>query len=31
VIVIGGGSFGGALAQHLHRADKTHSRRILVL
>ena len=31
VIVIGGGSFGGALAQHLQRADTTHSHRILVL
>jgi choline dehydrogenase-like flavoprotein len=31
VIVIGGGSFGVAMAQHLHTADKTHSHRILVL
>lgn len=31
VIVIGGGSFGVAMAQHLHYADKTHSHRILVL
>jgi len=31
IIVIGGGSFGGAFAQHLHFADKTHSHRILVL
>lgn len=31
VIVIGGGSFGGAFAQHLQFADKTHSHRILVL
>jgi len=31
VIVIGGGSFGVAMAQHLFAADKTHSHRILVL
>src|SRR5215203_4340940 len=31
VIVIGGGSFGVAMAQHLHTADKTHSHRIRVL
>ena len=31
VIVVGGGSFGGVLAQHMFSADKTHSRRILVL
>ena len=31
VIVIGGGSFGVAMAQHLFTADKTHSHRILVL
>src|SRR5215475_5884044 len=30
-IVIGGGSFGGVLAQHLLYADKTNSYRILVL
>jgi choline dehydrogenase-like flavoprotein len=31
IIVIGGGSFGPALAQHLFFGDKTHSHRILVL
>jgi choline dehydrogenase-like flavoprotein len=31
VIVIGGGSFGPILAQHLFNHDKTHSHRILVL
>src|SRR5215213_7516000 len=31
VIVVGGGSFGGILAQHMFSGDKTHSRRILVL
>jgi choline dehydrogenase-like flavoprotein len=31
VIVAGGGSFGGVLAQHLFSGDKTRSRRILVL
>src|ERR1700730_8376030 len=30
-IVIGGGSFGGILAQHLMYADQTNSYRILVL
>jgi choline dehydrogenase-like flavoprotein len=31
IIIIGGGSFGGTLAQHLLFADKTNSHRILVL
>jgi hypothetical protein len=31
VIVIGGGTFGGALAQHLFAQDQTHSHRVLVL
>ena len=31
IIVIGGGSFGGVVAQHLFHNDKTHSHRILVL
>ncbi|MBI1880751.1 MAG: hypothetical protein HYR94_21450, partial [Chloroflexi bacterium] len=31
IIVIGGGSFGPAFAQHLFFKDKTHSHRILVL
>ena len=31
LIIIGGGSFGGTLAQHLLYNDKTHSHRILVL
>ena len=31
IIVLGGGSFGGVLAQHLFHNDKTHSHRILVL
>jgi choline dehydrogenase-like flavoprotein len=31
IIVIGGGSFGGIVAQHLFKADLTHSHRILVL
>jgi choline dehydrogenase-like flavoprotein len=31
VIVIGGGTFGSALAQHIFSADKFHSHRILVL
>jgi len=31
IIIIGGGSFGGTLAQHLLYNDKTHSHRILVL
>src|SRR4051794_33010183 len=31
IIVIGGGSFGPAFAQHLFFQDKTHSHRVLVL
>lgn len=31
VIVVGGGTFGSIIAQHLFAADATHSRRILVL
>ena len=31
VIVIGGGTFGSVIAQHLFNKDATHSRRILVL
>lgn len=31
VIVLGGGSFGPILAQHLFAADESHSRRVLVL
>src|SRR5712692_9498722 len=31
VIVIGGGTFGAVVAEHLFIADATHSRRILVL
>ncbi len=31
IIIIGGGTFGAAVAQHLFFADKTHSHRILVL
>ena len=31
VIVIGGGTFGAVVAEHLFTTDKTHSRRILVL
>lgn len=31
IIVIGGGTFGSAVAQHLFHQDKTHSHRILVL
>ena len=31
VIVIGGGTFGAALAQHIFSQDKTHSHRVLVL
>jgi len=31
IIVIGGGSFGPVLAQHLFYKDKTHSHRILIL
>lgn len=31
VIIVGGGSFGSVLAQHLLFQDKTHSHRILVL
>ena len=31
IIVIGGGSFGPVMAQHVFGADKTHSHRILVL
>lgn len=31
IIIVGGGSFGAALAQHLFYIDKTHSHRILVL
>ena len=31
IIVIGGGTFGAAVAQHLFYADKAHSHRILVL
>jgi choline dehydrogenase-like flavoprotein len=31
VIVIGGGTFGGAVAQHLFAGDRTHSHRVLVL
>jgi choline dehydrogenase-like flavoprotein len=31
IIILGGGTFGAALAQHLFYKDKTHSHRILVL
>src|SRR5215510_8905961 len=31
VIVIGGGTFGAVVAEHLFTTDNTHSRRILVL
>ena len=31
VVIIGGGSFGSVIAQHVFFADKTHSHRILVL
>ena len=31
IIVIGGGTFGAATAQHMFYKDKTHSHRILVL
>jgi choline dehydrogenase-like flavoprotein len=31
VVIIGGGTFGGVIAEHLFIADKTRSRRILVL
>ncbi len=31
IIIIGGGSFGPVLAQHLFQSDTTHSHRILVL
>ncbi|MGB7662384.1 MAG: hypothetical protein WBL67_06580, partial [Nitrososphaeraceae archaeon] len=31
IIVVGGGTFGASVAQHLFYADKTHSHRILVL
>ena len=31
VVVIGGGTFGAVVAEHLFVTDKTHSRRILVL
>src|SRR5688572_1269126 len=31
VIVIGGGTFGSVIAEHLFVTDETHSRRILVL
>lgn len=31
IIVVGGGSFGAAVAQHLFFADKAHAHRILVL
>src|SRR5712664_2342166 len=31
VIIIGGGTFGAVVAEHLFIADATHSRRILVL
>ena len=31
LIILGGGSFGGVLAQHLLYNDKTHSHRVLVL
>lgn len=31
VVILGGGTFGAALAQHLFYRDKTHSHRILVL
>jgi len=31
VIIVGGGTFGGVVAEHLFIADATRSRRILVL
>lgn len=31
IIVIGGGSFGPVMAQHLFEKDKSHSHRILIL
>src|SRR5690349_4899215 len=31
VIIIGGGTFGSALAQHIFYQDKTHSHRVLLL
>ncbi|HXT51835.1 MAG TPA: family 16 glycoside hydrolase, partial [Thermoanaerobaculia bacterium] len=31
IVIVGGGSFGGTVAQHLLYNDKTHSHRILVL
>ena len=31
VIVVGGGSFGGVVAQHLFTQDRSHSHRVLVL
>src|SRR5215475_15794474 len=31
IIIVGGGSFGGVLAQHLFTADVAHQHRILVL
>src|SRR6266536_2921782 len=31
IVVVGGGTFGSAIAQHLLFADRTHSHRILVL
>jgi len=31
IVVVGGGTFGSAMAQHLLFADRTHSHRILVL
>jgi glycosyltransferase involved in cell wall biosynthesis len=31
IIIIGGGTFGAGIAQHLFYADRTHSHRILVL
>jgi choline dehydrogenase-like flavoprotein len=31
IVVVGGGSFGGMIAQHLFNNDKAHSHRVLVL